>query len=333
MRIFCGSREGPLYDLLAPEVDVIVTDPPMPRSTGSLTRVGFDARDYFAEHPVDVLFVPGNFHWPVIPPIALTIGPARPAIVAQISNALRKPQRGWLRQELFNRRMRVLLRRVDALVALSDEPRDQANAIMRRNCALTIPLPALSNTPLPPVPLPAARAIVAAARLVPEKGFVDLINAFAAMRDPDATLTIVGSGPMEAELRALVRQHGLDDRVRLVGYAADVRPWLDQARIFVLSSHFEGYGAVLIEALAAGRPVVTTNCTPAMTELVTTPAAGRVVPIHDPNALAAAMRDLLDAPPPDPDALAASVARFRIEPVADEYLRLFHHVVAQRRAA
>jgi glycosyltransferase involved in cell wall biosynthesis len=61
------------------------------------------------------------------------------------------------------------------------------------------------------------------------------------------------------------------DRVRLPGYVPDIRPWLAIARTFLLTSWYEGYAAVIVEALGAGRPVVSTDCTPAARELLGEP--------------------------------------------------------------
>ena len=115
---------------------------------------------------------------------------------------------------------------------------------------------------------------------------------------------------------------GIADRVELAGYVADIRPWLDTARLFVLASDFEGYPAVLVEALAAGWPVVATDCTPA-TRLLDLAGAGSVVALGNTAALAEAIARMLDQSPPDPGQLAASVAHHRIGAVAEAYLDLF----------
>lgn len=252
-------------------------------------------------------------------------------MIAQISAALHKHQRGPLRQALFNMRMRRLLREVDRIAALSDRATAEADAIMRRPLALTIPLPALEDdTPLPVHPSTEDRLIMAAGRLVPEKGFDTLIDAFALAADPAARLVIVGAGPDEARLRQRAAACGVASRVDLPGYAADIRPWLDKARLFVLPSRYEGYPAVLIEAFAAGRPIVATDCTPATAELGIEGTAGRTVAIDDVHAMAGAIRSLLDAPPPDPAMLAQRVDRFRIGPVARRYLDLFESIRSMR---
>ena len=116
----------------------------------------------------------------------------------------------------------------------------------------------------------------------------------------------------------------------LPGYATDPRTWLDAARLAVLPSRFEGYPAVLIEAFAAGRPIVATDCTPATAELIDS-RSGRVVPVDDVPAMAAAIETMLALPPPDRAALAAKVSHHRIGPVAEAYLDLFARLAAARR--
>ncbi len=317
--IFAGSDAGPLGALAGEAVKVVIAEPPIPRESGSRRRLAQAARAFVEQHRFDGVFIPGNFHWPV----AAALAGSGIAVVAQVSAALDKPQRGRLRQWAFEVRMRHLLRRVQAVVALSDVARDQADRILRRSVTRTIALPALSDDAAPPMPILETKppVVLAAGRLVPEKGFARLIDAFAKLPKGTARLVIVGDGPEADALRRQSETLGLADRVELVGYVADIRPWLDTARLFVLASDFEGYPAVLVEALAAGRPVVATDCTPA-TRLLDAPA-GMVVPLNDSEALARGMSSMLAQVPPDPEAVAALVANHRIGAVAAEYLDLF----------
>ncbi len=112
------------------------------------------------------------------------------------------------------------------------------------------------------------------------------------------------------------------------GYVPCIRPWLDRARMFLLSSRYEGYPAVLVEAIAAGRPVVATRCTPAVDDLVDLTGFGVSIPIDDPRAMARAMGAVLKRPIPDYEEMAASVAPFRIERVATAYTDLFESLCA-----
>ncbi len=325
--LFCGSVDGPLAALPDDGVTIVEATPPIARGRGSRKRLGRAAAQMLAQHPIDLIFIPGNFHWPVVRHIAAS-GGRRPRIVAQISAALTKPQRGAIRQWLFDRRMAYMLGRADALVAMTDDARTRAEQVVR-SMAVTIATPALDDNAPPPVPIPAgAPTIVAVGRLVPEKGFGTLIEAFARSHANDARLVIVGSGPDEGRLRALASELAVADRIEMPGYVADSRPWLDRARLFILSSWFEGFPAVLIEALAAGRPVISTDCTAATAMLDVVPGAGRVVPIRDADALAAAIDAMLAQPAPDPAALARLVAGHRIGQVADRYLDLFRSLVA-----
>ncbi|MDQ0839320.1 glycosyltransferase [Sphingomonas faeni] len=318
--VFAGSGNGPLGVLAGDDVEVVIADPPIPRAIGSRRRLARAARAFVAKRRFDGVFVPGNFHWPVAAALAKRGVP----VVAQVSAALDKPQRGRVRQWAFEMRMRRLLRRVDAIVALSDVARDQANRILRRSLATTIALPALPDDVAPPQPVPDTQPpiVLAAGRLVPEKGFSRLIEAFATLPECAARLVIVGDGPEAEGLRQQIHALGIADRTELAGYVTDIRPWLDAARLLVLASDFEGFPAVVIEALAAGRPVIATDCTPA-TRLLDTPGAGMVVPLRDGAALASAIETILAQTPANPITLAALVAHHRIGAVAVAYLTLF----------
>jgi glycosyltransferase involved in cell wall biosynthesis len=331
--IFCGSGEGDMRALLGDRVEVVEASPNIPRCRGSRLALARAAARHFGETPVDIVFLPGNFHWPVAPALAALPRDRRPAIVAQVSATLSKPQRAPLQQKLFELRMRWLLRGAQSVVTLSKAATTQAEAILQRAIVCTIPLPALGDTRVPPLPVPLDdRIILAVGRLVPEKGFDMLIRAFAALPDPEAELVIVGEGPDRARLEALIARHGLTDRVRLPGYASDTRDWLDRARLAAMPSRFEGYPAVLIEAFAAGRPAVATACTPATAELIDSPDVGRIVAVDDQAGMTAALQAMLASPPPDPATLAARIERHRIGPVARDYLALFQRLKAAARA-
>lgn len=325
--IFLGAEEGPLRPLVPSAIRLVAADPPIRRGRGSRARLGRAAARYFAAQPVDAVFVPGNFHWEVVPSLARI--PQGPAVVVQVSSPLRMPQRGWLRQCLFERRMRRLLGSADALVAMAEPHRAQIAAILPAMPVTVLPLPALGDDART-VPAPSARTILSAGRLIHQKGFDLLIEAFRRLDDPAARLVIVGSGPEQAALARQIAATGLGDRIRLAGYQPDIRPFLDEARLFVMASRFEGYGAVIVEALGAGRPVVATDSTPAIDDVMTD-ERGIVVPVEDAAALTDAIRALLDRPPPDPDRLADAVARFRLGVGARAYHESFAEAIARRK--
>jgi len=325
--LFCGSEAGPLRSFVTEDVRVVAASSPVARGAGSRRLLGRHAAAYFARHPVDLVWVPGNYHWPVVPELVRIDANRRPTIVAQVSAALRKPQRGPLRQAGYNLRMRRLLAGAEEVVTLAGSTLHEAREILHHDRVSHIPLPALEAFAPAPQPFPdGPPMILAAGRLVPEKGFANLIAAFARLDEKAARLVIAGDGPERRALLALAESLGVVSRLSMPGYVRDIRPLLDQARLFVLASEYEGYPAVLVEALQAGRPIVATDCTPATSELLCHDRVGRVVPRGDGAALADAIAAMLQAPVPDPARLSALASPFRIDRIALRYLDLFDEV-------
>jgi glycosyltransferase involved in cell wall biosynthesis len=336
--LLVGSREGPLAALLDPRIRLASPAEPIRRTRGSQKALAAAAVRYFSERRVQACFVPGNYHWPVANALGRMPPEIRPVIAAQVSAALYKPQRGRIRQFFYNIRMRHLLGSADVLVTLCAKASREADLILGRQASMPIALPALGERTAQGEPTSArGRTILAAGRLVPEKGFDILIAAFGELvatgRAGDADLVILGEGPDRARLTRLILRQGLGARISMPGYVEDIRPWLDNCRLFVLPSRFEGYPAVIIEALAAGRPVVATRCTPAAEELLHGTGAGLDVPIEDSAAMADAVATLLDTMPPDPVRLAALVEGHRIGPVARTYANVFRGIAGERQAA
>jgi len=142
--------------------------------------------------------------------------------------------------------------------------------------------------------------------LTPQKDHATLVAA-AAQLDADVHVAVVGEGFLREDIAARVAQAGLGDRFHLPGFRADRRPAQAAADLFVLSSYNEGMPWVLIEALAAGLPVVATDIS-GTRACVVDGVNGRIVPSRDPEALAAACADLL-ADRPRREAMAAASRR------------------------
>jgi glycosyltransferase involved in cell wall biosynthesis len=154
-----------------------------------------------------------------------------------------------------------------------------------------------------------APVIVAAGRLTGQKDFPTLLRAFAELSaGREVRLIILGEGRDRPQLETLVRQLALTDRVRMPGFIANPYPYFARADLFVLSSRWEGSPNVLVEALALGTPVVSTDCPSGPREILRGGACGRLVPVGDHAAMARAMDETLDAPP------AAEVLRGAAEP-------------------
>lgn len=334
--ILSGLADGPARALVAPDVAVRTTEPERPRSPLSRLALGRAFADLAAARRADLIFAPGNFHLPVIGAFSRRLGGERPAIVCKISNPLRQPGRGRAQQAIFDRVTRRLTRRVDGFVAMSAALRDDALAVLRRRDVRLIYEPILDNGGEQHVPRPPRGAgpplILCAGRLEHQKHFALALRAFARL-DPalGARLLILGEGCERAELEAEAKWLAVEDRVTFGGHVRDIRPALADASLFLMSSRYEGYPAVLLEALAAGLPIVTTDCTPAIEEIMIHPTFGRVA-AQDADALARAIEAVLAAPGPDLEASAGLLARHRIEQAADHYLDLFDQIVAHRHA-
>lgn len=149
--------------------------------------------------------------------------------------------------------------------------------------------------------------ILGVGRLTRQKDFPTLLRAFAELRrGRPARLLILGEGDERGRLEALAAELGLADDVALPGFRDNALAHMAGAALFVLSSAWEGLPTVLIEALAAGTRVVSTDCPSGPREILQEGRLGALVPVGDAPALARAMAEALDRPaaPPPADALA-----------------------------
>jgi glycosyltransferase involved in cell wall biosynthesis len=138
---------------------------------------------------------------------------------------------------------------------------------------------------------------LAVGRLVPQKGFDLLLRAFALARGRglEASLLILGDGPERGALERLRCDLGLDGTVGLPGYAPNPYPAMRHADLLLLSSRFEGFPLVILEALGLGRPAIAAACPAGPAELLAD-GAGVLVPPRDPEAMAGALLDLARDP-------------------------------------
>lgn len=154
--------------------------------------------------------------------------------------------------------------------------------------------------------------IVAAGRLSRQKNFAQLIEAFALLRQRDrARLVILGNGSAKdrAALLRLAGEWGVARDLWLAGYQANPYRFMARARLFAMTSRWEGSSNVVLEALACGLPIVATECPTGVREVLSGYPAGRLVPVGDAPATARAMHDLLFQPK----------GQGHVEPVLERY--------------
>jgi len=194
--------------------------------------------------------------------------------------------------------------RADAIVALARGvaadlvhhiPDAAPRVTVIHNAGVDDGLPERARQPLDPDVGPVPHPLVlACGRLAPQKGYPDLLDAFASIQpDTGATLWILGDGPDRRALEARVAQLRLAQAVRFLGFRKNPYAFMSRADVFVLSSLYEGFGNVVVEAMASGAPVVATDCPHGPGEIIRDGESGLLVPVADPARLAAAIRRVL----------------------------------------
>ena len=190
-----------------------------------------------------------------------------------------------------------------------------------RNPVVTPALASLAQAPCPhPWLQDGTPVIVGMGRFTHQKDFPTLLRAFAALRrQQPVRLILLGDGAGQADCAALAASLGIARDVLLPGFVANPYAWLARARLFVLSSRWEGSPNALAEALALGVPSVATDCLSGPRELLVGGRYGPLVPVGDAPALRAAMSATLAAPLPAA-ALRQAVQDYRQDTAAAAYL-------------
>jgi glycosyltransferase involved in cell wall biosynthesis len=169
--------------------------------------------------------------------------------------------------------------------------------------------------------------IVTAGRLSPQKDYPTLLQAFRQVCDSgvDAKLIVLGNGPDQQKLKVLAEELKIDGRVEWKGWLPDPYPVMAGSDLFVLTSRWEGFGNVIVEAMACGLPVVSTDCESGPREILGGGEYGVLVPVGDSRAVADAIRRLSS----DPEALATLRVRgqqraqdFDLTHIANEYVEI-----------
>jgi glycosyltransferase involved in cell wall biosynthesis len=142
-----------------------------------------------------------------------------------------------------------------------------------------------------------ASIVLAVGRLTEQKDFATLVRAVAKV--PAVRLVILGEGEERAALTELADALGVADRVELPGFVANPYPWFARADVIAMSSRWEGLPTVLLEALPFPARIVSTDCPSGPREILADGRFGRLVPVGDPEALAAAIAAARAEPPAD----------------------------------
>jgi len=162
--------------------------------------------------------------------------------------------------------------------------------------------------------------ILGVGELTRRKGFDVLLKAFAqTLAQRPCRLVILGKGKALSELTSLSESLGITDFVDFLGFQDNPSKYMKAAELFVSASTHEGFGNVIVEAMAAGTPVVATDCPSGPREILKDGRLGRLVPVNDVDAMAQAITHMLIDPTPQ-DVLADAMHEYHIDTITDQYL-------------
>ncbi|MGD8561481.1 MAG: glycosyltransferase family 4 protein [Desulfarculaceae bacterium] len=233
---------------------------------------------------------------------------------------------------VWQRLRRFTYPRAGAIVGVTKAAESYVRGFVKTKPVLTIPNPIQPLPPAPPEaekrPWPQGPTLISMGRLSEQKNFSLLIKAFAVCLEehPSWHLVILGEGEERAQLTDLAAGLGISDKVYLPGRVEEPAKWLRQADLFALSSHYEGFPMSLLEAMACGLPVLSTDCSTGIREIIRPDLDGVIVPPGKTEDLAAALAGLM-ADPGKRAALAQRAAevtqRFGLETVLQRWDDLF----------
>jgi glycosyltransferase involved in cell wall biosynthesis len=307
--MLCGSTEGGLRDEVDVRVRVVALEPPVSRGLLSRLRLARAMARRLDGLQPDLIFLPGNFH-------ALLANGLRAATRAPIALKISNPPVPDL--PLASGVFRWLTRGVTGFAAMNHGLRRQLqemlpgrNVVALNDPVYVQPVPAVSRT---------GHHILWIGRLERQKDPLLALDVIAATRD--LRLTMLGEGSLRSTVEQRVQALGLQDRVTFHGHVAAIEPFLAEADVLLITSRYEGGPAVAVEALAQGLPVVSTDCSFLLHDLITMPEAGHILPSRDPGQLATALAHVL-AQPPATEKLKALAAPFEPRACAKAYLDWF----------
>lgn len=288
---------------------------------------------------VDAVFCPGNTYTVVCVAMKLLLGDRCPPILVKISNDLQRRDIAPGARPFYRWWLKVQGTWLDGFVGMANPmvPEIKLELSVANGVVSVIPDPALSNDDLRALsesrsthqPRAGCRFLTVG-RLVPQKNQAMLLDAFARHCWPDDTLVIAGEGPERDRLTKRADRLGIAEQVRFVGHVENVHALYAEADVFVLSSHYEGVSAVVVEALAASVPLAVVDCCASMGWLTGDGQFGVIVAAGDPDALGSGM-NVARHLRPDRAAMYRFAAQFTIERSSEIYLSTIKGLTIRHR--
>ncbi len=258
--------------------------------------------------------------------------------------SLRTKARTHAREIFFPFLVRVLYRYADQIIAISRGVADDIATVSKvpRERISWIHNPVISshehhaldqNIPDPWFDSINAPVIVSSGRLVQQKDHATLLKSFAlANQCRNLYLLILGDGPLMNSLTSLASDLNIANRVHFVGYVDNPIAYMKRCDVFVMSSKWEGFGNVIVEALLCGLPVVATDCHAGPAEILQNGKYGSLVPVGDVEELCSAILKQLDSRPKH-EVLEQRAIHFSVRNVCNEYEKIFEALVCRSSAS
>lgn len=284
------------------------------------------------ENPFALIAIPDHTNLVAIWAKLLANATARVVITNHINASLSIRNTPKLQEKLYPHLLRVFQRTAYAIVAVSSGAADDlAHRTGIRRERITViynPVfhPGIEILKAQPLDHPWFAAgqppvVLAAGRLTLQKDFATLLQAFSSVRqNRPVRLVILGEGELREPLVALAKDLHIDADFNLPGFINNPYAYMARCRVFVVSSAWEGFGNVLVEAMASGSQIVSTDCPSGPAEILEKGKYGRLVPVGDPNAMATAIQAALDHPL-STDLLLRRAQTFSVEAATEKYLQ------------
>jgi glycosyltransferase involved in cell wall biosynthesis len=227
--------------------------------------------------------------------------------------------------------------KLDALVVLTEHDREEYSRVLGDSVPVERIPNAVPRLDGPTSPL-TAKTVLAAGRLMRQKDFGRLIRAFdlVVQKNPDWQLRICGRGPRRRALEALIDERGLGESVVLAGAVPNLGEEMANASMLAMSSRFEGFPMVLLEAMSKGLPVASFDVPTGPRDIIDDRRNGLLVPHQDVPALAAAINELIE----DEElrrrcgeGALETAERYRMAVVGPQWERLLEATAARRAAS
>jgi glycosyltransferase involved in cell wall biosynthesis len=315
---------GRLKDLTHPEVSVV--DLCCSRVAKALPKL----ITYIRRSRPDALYST-VMHANVVATVAATVAAVGTRVIVRESGSPLSAPKDTIGQRVTLRLAPLIYPFASGVIAVSSGVADELRDLSLRisNKTQVIPTPVISDELLQQADEPIdepwlthrdAPVIVSAGRLERYKGFVTLMRAIKLLcKKREARLLVLGEGSYEPTIRREIAQLDLEKHVKLVGFRPNPFPYMKHADAFALASESEGLPNVLIQAMAFGTPIVSTNCRSGPAEILCNGKYGRLVPVGNEHELAQALHDAL-LEPRQLEAQQYARATYSTKRATDEYL-------------